>query len=93
MNNAVFEVPVSQQVKQFLMAAKSIDSVLIDALILYPYIANRTISHGRAAELLGITKNKLIEMYASIGIPYFDMSEEEFRHDLKVFDELVGVMA
>ncbi|MBP5449761.1 MAG: UPF0175 family protein [Spirochaetales bacterium] len=93
MNNAVFEVPVSQQVKQFLMAAKSIDSVLIDALILYPYIANRTISHGRAAELLGITKNKLIEMYASIGIPYFDMDEEEFRHDLKVFDELVGVMA
>ena len=31
-----------------------------NALLLYPYILNQTISHGRAAEILGIRKSKLI---------------------------------
>ena len=28
-----------------------------NALLLYPYILNQTISHGRAAEILGIRKS------------------------------------
>ena len=31
--------------------------------MLYPYILNQTISHGRAAEILGIRKSELIDLY------------------------------
>ena len=34
-----------------------------NALLLYPYILNQTISHGRAAEILGIRKSELIDLY------------------------------
>ena len=33
-----------------------------NALLLYPYILNQTISHGRAAEILGIRKSELIDL-------------------------------
>ena len=32
----------------------------INAMILYPFIQNQTISHGRAAEILGVHKTDLI---------------------------------
>ena len=43
-----------------------------NALMLYPAIKNLTISHGRAAEILGINKLDLIHLYAELGISYFD---------------------
>ena len=43
-----------------------------NALMLYPAIKNLTISHGRAAEILGINKLELIQLYAELGISYFD---------------------
>ena len=43
-----------------------------NALMLYPAIKNLTISHGRAAEILGINKLDLIQLYAELGISYFD---------------------
>lgn len=46
-----------------------------NALLLYPSIANDTISHGRAAELLGISKIELIKLYGSMGIPYLDLTD------------------
>lgn len=33
-----------------------------NALLLYPYINDKTISHGKAAEILGIPKYDLIEL-------------------------------
>lgn len=53
-----------------------------NALLLYPYILNRTISHGRAAEILGIRKSELIELYGKLGFAYFNMTEEELDADL-----------
>ncbi len=52
-------------------------------MLLYPYIKNETISHGRAAEILGIRKNDLIEIYDSMGLPYLgqDISEVEEEVD------------
>lgn len=54
-----------------------------NALLLYPSIANNTISHGRAAELLGLRKIELIELYSSLGIPYLDMTDEEFEEEVQ----------
>lgn len=39
-----------------------------NALLLYPYINDRTISHGKAAEILGIPKYDLIELYDHMGL-------------------------
>lgn len=61
-----------------------------NALLLYPSIANDTISHGRAAELLGISKMELIELYGSMGIPYLNMTEEEFDEEIQTVNRIVG---
>ncbi len=53
------------------------------ALLLYPFIQNNTLSHGRAAEILGITKWALIQLYGSMGIPYIDMDEDELKSDIE----------
>ncbi len=61
------------------------------ALLLYPYIANGDISNGKAAELLGIPKTKLLDMFGEMGIPYFQQSTEELEQDianLKFLDKI-----
>ena len=46
-----------------------------NALLLYPYILNQTISHGGAAEILGIKKAELIDNYC-IGYSAVDAALE-----------------
>ncbi len=58
------------------------------AMMLYPFIKNQTVSHGRVAEILGIKKRDLIELYSSMGIPYLDQSEDELLSDLETLDSL-----
>jgi len=38
------------------------------ALLLYPYIANGYISNGKAAELLGISKTELLDMFGEMAL-------------------------
>ena len=54
-----------------------------NAMLLYPLIQNLTISHGRAAEILGISKLTLIDYYCSIGIPYLNHSKEDLLEEIK----------
>lgn len=61
-----------------------------NAMLLYPFIRNLTISHGRAAEILGVHKTDLIEFYDSIGIPYLDQNEEDLLDDLATLDRVMG---
>ena len=59
-----------------------------NALLLYPYILNQTISHGRAAEILGIRKSELIDLYDELGYSYFDMTLDELDDELDTFRRL-----
>ncbi len=61
-----------------------------NALMLYGLIKSGRMSHGRAAEVLGVRKWDLIEFYNSRGLPYLDQSREELLAELTVFDELKG---
>ena len=61
-----------------------------NAMMLYPLIRNMTISHGRAAEILGVNKTDLIEFYDSMGIPYLDMTREELLGDMASIDRVLG---
>lgn len=54
------------------------------ALLLYPFIQNETISYGKAAEILGISKWNLIQIFNSLNIPYLDMTEKELSEDIKI---------
>ena len=59
-----------------------------NAMILFPYIQNETISHGKAAQILGIHKMDLIALYSNLGIPYFDQTKEELESDVAVLRKL-----
>ena len=59
-----------------------------NALLLYPYIFNQTISHGRAAEILGMRKSELIDLYDNLGYSYFDMTMDDLDGELETFRQL-----
>ena len=59
-----------------------------NALLLYPYILNQTISHGRAAEIIGIRKSELIDLYDKLGYSYFDIIQDDLDDELNNFREL-----
>ncbi|MBO4729057.1 MAG: UPF0175 family protein [Spirochaetaceae bacterium] len=78
---------VSQDAAQYIKTAPDGSLDLRErAMLLYPAIADLTISHGRAAELLGIHKWDLIELYADMGIPYIKQTWEEVEQDIKNID-------
>lgn len=59
-----------------------------NAMLLYPYIKNLTISHGRAAEILGISKWELITLYDNMGLPYLDQDIAEVEEDMETYKKL-----
>ncbi len=61
-----------------------------NALLLYPYISDKTISHGKAAEILGISKFELIELYNDIGLPYLSMDISEIEDEVSNWERLKG---
>jgi predicted HTH domain antitoxin len=46
------------------------------------------VSAGRAAEILGLDKLAFIHWSGSLGIPYFDLSEEQWERELKVLETM-----
>ena len=64
-----------------------------NAMMLYPYIQEGRISHGKAAEILGIFKMDLITLYGKMGLPYIKMSDEEIEEELETISYLKEVMA
>ena len=53
-----------------------------NAMILYPFIQSRSISHGRAAEILGIHKFDLIDFYDSVGLPYLNQTLPDLEEEM-----------
>lgn len=74
---------LSAEAKQYLkLTADGSLDICEKAMLLFPAISDHTISHGKAAELLGIQKRDLIELYANMGIPYVNQSWEEVEEDM-----------
>lgn len=59
-----------------------------NAMFLYPFIKDMTISHGRAAEILGVNKLDLIDYYCRIGLPYLNQSISDVETDLETLRSL-----
>ena len=61
-----------------------------NAMMIYPYIQDLTISHGRAAEILGVNKLDLIDFYCSMGLPYLNQSINDLEEEISAFQEKFG---
>ena len=61
-----------------------------NAMLLYPFIQNLTISYGRAAEILGVHKFDLIDYYCSIGLPYLNQTIADLEDELADIHEFEG---
>ena len=88
MTMASIEVTLPSPAKEYVLGDTT--EKMRNALLIYPSIANNTISHGRAAELLGMPKMELINLYGSMGIPYLDMTDEEFEEEVQTVKRLVS---
>ena len=53
-------------------------------LIVFELYRRGTISRGRAAELLGMPLYEFIKRASSLGIPYIDMTEEEWAAEMAI---------
>ena len=80
------EVPVGMS--KYLKVIDPESELTRNALLLYPYILNQTISHGRAAEILGIRKSELIDLYDKLGYSYLDIIQDNLDDELNTFREL-----
>ena len=89
---AVVSMEMPDEMVEFAMPSNKDEQLKVNAMILYPYIQQGMISHGKAAEILGIFKIDLITLYGKTGLSYIDMSEDEIEEKLETVKYLKEVM-
>jgi len=62
-----------------------------NAMIMYPYVRSGIVSHGKAAQIIGIKKWDLITLYDKLGFPYLS-SVSDYEDDLKTVKELKDLL-
>ena len=67
------------------LSNKDMDKLKEKALQLRPKIDNLEYSNGRVAEILGISKEHLIEIYCEMGFPYLTMDISEVKEDINTY--------
>lgn len=80
------KVPVDMAV--YLEPSGQVTELERNAMLLYPYILKQAISHGRAAEILGIRKNDLIDIYDKMGFSYLDQTIDDLDAELEAYRKL-----
>lgn len=83
MNLVNVNVKVPEGMVTYIEPQSSGMELLRNALMLYPYIVNGTISHEKAAEILGVFKYELNEVYNSVGLPYASMDIKEIEKEIE----------
>ena len=81
-------IKVPKEMSMYLMVNEDQTELERNALMLYPYIKNLTISHGRAAEILGISKWELIQLYDKMGLAYLDQDISEVESEMETYKKL-----
>lgn len=78
-------IKVPTEMEVYLKPSAQVTELERNALLLYPYILKQTISHGRAAEILGIRKNDLIDIYDKLGFSYLDLIMDDLDAELNAY--------
>ena len=89
MESVKISISIPKEAACYLMNEQPEQEFSRNAMMLYPLIHNLTISHGRAAEILGVNKTDLIEFYDSMGIPYLDMTRKELLGDIAALERVL----
>ena len=89
-NMTTVSIDVPSDLAKLLTSAPAQGVFERNAMLLYPFIQNMTISHGRAAEILGVHKLDLIAFYGKLGLPYLDMTDDELNAERAVFKRAKG---
>lgn len=89
---AVVNLEMPEAMVTYVMPKDKDAQLMRNAMILYPYIHDGVISHGKAAEILGIYKLDLITLYGKLGLPYIQMTDEEIEEEISTVDYLKEVM-
>lgn len=84
------EIEVPKGITQFALLKDEKSLQKRNAMLVYPFIQNGTISHGRAARVLGMFKIDLIKLYGEMGLPYLDESREEIEEELEALERVCG---
>ncbi len=90
MTDVKIQVPVGMA--SYVVTNDEQSELMRNAMLLYPYIKNLTISHGKAAEILGIRKYELIDLYDRLGLPYLDQDIQEIEDEVQYWKKLKGVV-
>lgn len=80
------KVPV--EMAGYLKSSDQVTELERNALLLYPHVLKQSISHGRAAEILGIRKNELIDIYDRFGFSYLDLTMDDLDEELETYRKL-----
>ena len=80
------KVPVEMAV--YLKPSDQVTELERNALMLYPYVLKQSISHGRAADILGIRKNELIDIYDRFGFSYLDLTMDDLDEELETYRKM-----
>ena len=75
------EIEIPEEIVPYTVLEDKEAQLTRNAMLVYPYIKNGVMSHGRAAEMLGIHKIDLIQLYGKLGMPFFDGTEDEPQFD------------
>lgn len=88
MSTESITIQVPTGMSKYLIAMNPETELMRNALLLYPFILNKTISHGCAADILGIRKSELIDLYDKLGYSYFDIIMDDLDAELDTYRDL-----
>lgn len=89
---AEVKIQVPAEMAPFADVHDTQSELMRNAMMLYPYIKSFTISHGKAAEMLGIRKYELIDLYDRLGLSYLSQDMQEIEEEVQYWKELKGVI-
>jgi predicted HTH domain antitoxin len=69
------------------LAEEPIDRLTRESIVLELY-RRGTISSGKAGQLLGMPRFDFVRYASRLGIPFFNLTEEELDAELRTFDEI-----
>ena len=89
---AIINMDLPDEMIQYVVPKDKEAQLIRNAMMLYPYIQNGTISHGKAAEILGVFKMDLITLYGKMGLSYIEMTDDEIEEELETVNYLKEVL-
>ena len=84
------KIQVPDGMVSYVIANDERSELMRNAVLLYPHVKNLTISHGKAAEILGIHKYELIDIYDQLGLAYLDQDMQEIDEEVQYWKKLKG---